>query len=99
MIEKTEAMVTTKRASSRIKRGGGIRINVSEDIEMRLQRISHTLGVPPSTLAAVAVGTWVAQQERSLTMLETMANTIGVHMGESAANDLRQALQGVAGES
>lgn len=99
MTEKTEVGVMTKMPMARIKRAGGIRINVSEDIEMRLQKISQTLGVPPSTLAAVAVGIWVSQQERSLTVFEAVASTFGAQIGESVSNEMREALRGLAGES
>lgn len=74
----------------RIKRRGDIRMKVAEDIEDRLDRISKIYGMPPSTLAAVAVGQWVAQQERMLTMHEAMANVVGEKMGEAVADELRQ---------
>jgi len=65
-------------------------MKVSEDIEVRLQKISLIYGMPPSTLAALAVGQWVAQQERTLSMTETMANRVGETMGDAVANELRQ---------
>lgn len=80
-------MTTTK---IRIKRGGDVRMKVAEDIEARLQRISQVYGMPPSTLAALAVGQWVAQQERMLMMTEAMANAVGEKMGDAVANELRQ---------
>jgi hypothetical protein len=80
-------MTTTK---VRIKRRGDIRMKVAEDIEDRLDRISKVYGMPPSTLAALAVGQWVAQQERMLMMTEAMANSIGEKMGDAVANELRQ---------
>lgn len=65
-------------------------MKVAEDIEDRLDRISKVYGMPPSTLAALAVGQWVAQQERMLMMTEAMANAVGEKMGDAVANELRQ---------
>lgn len=81
---------TTTAKKARIKRGGDLRSKVSEDIEARLYRISQIYGMPPSTLAALAVGQWVAQQERTLSMTEAMANKIGETMGDAVANEMRQ---------
>lgn len=67
-------------------------MKVAEDIEDRLQRISQVYGMPPSTLAALAVGQWVAQQERMLMMTEAMANAVGEKMGDAVANELRDQL-------
>jgi len=67
-------------------------MKVSEDIEARLARISVMYGMPPSTLAALAVGQWIAQQERTLLMMETMANTVGEQLGAVAADQLREQL-------
>ncbi len=80
-------MTTT---NERIKRRGDIRMKVAEDIEERLDRISRVYGMPPSTLAALAVGQWVAHQERTLMMTEAMANAVGERMGDAVANELRQ---------
>lgn len=77
----------------RIKRGGTLRMNVAEDIETRLERISQVYGMPPSTLAALAVGQWVAQQERMLMMTESMANAVGEKMGAAVADQLREHMQ------
>lgn len=76
--------------SKRIKRRGSLRMNVAEDIEDRLERISKVYGMPPSTLAALAVGQWVAQQERSLLMTEAMANAVGEKIGDAMADQVRQ---------
>ena len=82
-------MTTTK---ERIKRRGDIRMKVAEDIEERLDRISKVYGMPPSTLAAMAVGQWIAQQERALMMTEAISNAVGQSMGDAVATELRQQL-------
>ena len=84
-------MTTTPK--ERIKRSGDIRMKVAEDIEERLDRISKIYGMPPSTLAAMAIGQWVAQQERTLLMTEAMANALGERMGDAVANELRQQVE------
>lgn len=84
-------MTTTTK--ERIKRRGDIRMKVAEDIEERLDRISKIYGMPPSTLAAMAIGQWVAQQERTLLMTEAMANALGERMGDAVANELRQQVE------
>lgn len=76
----------------RIKRRGDIRMKVAQDIEERLDRISKIYGMPPSTLAAMAVGQWVAQQERMLMMTEHLANSVGEQLGGAFATELREQL-------
>jgi hypothetical protein len=49
-----------------IKRSDTLRVKVSPDMAERITRLSVILSLPPSTLAALAVGTWVANQERAL---------------------------------
>lgn len=74
----------------RIKRGDDLRMKVAPEINERLFKIAQIYGLPPSTLAALAVGQWVAQQERTLMMTESMANAVGQQMGDAVANELRQ---------
>lgn len=74
----------------RIKRGGLVRMKVSEDIESRLDRISGIYGMPPSTLAAMAIGQWIAQQERSLQMSETIGTKMVETMGDALTKELQQ---------
>ena len=76
----------------RIKRRGDIRMKVAEDIEERMDRISKVYGMPPSTLAAMAIGQWIAQQERMLMMTEAISNAVGERMGDAVATELRQQL-------
>lgn len=80
-------MTTVK---TRIKRGDSLRMKVTPDIMERLDKISRVLGVPPSTLCAVAVGQWVAQQERSFMMTESLANSLGAKLGDELADQFRE---------
>jgi hypothetical protein len=81
-------MTTT--THERIKRRGDIRMNVSEDIKARLIRVSQVYGMPPSVLSALALGTWLAQQERLLQMSENLANKLGESMGDAVADEMRK---------
>lgn len=73
-----------------IKRSDVLRVKVSPDINERLERLSFMFGLPPSTLAALAVGQWVANQERGFGIAEQMAQTIGDQLGEGMAEELKK---------
>lgn len=69
-------------APGRLKRAGEIRIQVSEELKERFKRVAGLYGLPPSTLAAYALGHWTAHQEASLRVVDTMAETVGGQIGE-----------------
>ena len=73
-----------------IKRSDTLRVKVSADMNDRLDRLSNLLGLPPSTLAALAVGTWVANQERALGATERMVDAIGHQFGEEMGEELKK---------
>ena len=73
-----------------IKRSDTLRVKVSPDMNDRLDRLSNLLGLPPSTLAALAVGTWVANQERALGATERMVDAIGHQFGEEMGEELKK---------
>ncbi len=73
-----------------IKRSDTLRIKISPDMNERLDRLSQMLGLPPSTLAALAVGNWVASQERGLGVAEQMAEVIGNQLGEGMVDELKK---------
>ena len=77
-------------ATRAIKRSDTLRIKVSPDMIERITRLSVILSLPPSTLAALAVGHWVASQERSLGATERMVEAIGNQLGEGMAEELKQ---------
>lgn len=81
---------TAKTRKPRIKRSGDVRMKVSDDVEARLLRISELFGLPPSTLAAFAVGQWLSQQERTLQLSETIGNKVVETMGEAITKELQQ---------
>ena len=47
----------------------------------RLERISALTGVPAATLASFAIRRWVAQQERTLALIEGLGDAVGGEMG------------------
>jgi predicted transcriptional regulator len=73
-----------------IKRGNTLRIKVSQDMNDRITRLSEILSLPPSTLAALAVGTWVANQERALGAAERMVDAIGQQFGGEMSEELKK---------
>ena len=81
-------MATEKK--ERITRGDLLRVKIADDMGTRLDRISQVYGMPPSTLAALAIGQWVAQQERTLMMTEAISNSLGEKMGDAFAAEFRQ---------
>ena len=73
-----------------IKRSDTLRVKVSPDMIERLDRLSKMFGLPPSTLAALAVGNWVANQERGLGVVDQMAKAIGDQFGEEMAEEVKK---------
>lgn len=73
-----------------IKRSDVLRVKVSPDMNDRITRLSTVLGLPPSTLAALAVGTWVANQERGLGAAERIVDAIGEEFGGQMGEELRK---------
>lgn len=85
----TETTTTNKYATPRFKRGTDIRMQVSDDLKERFKRIAGLYGLPPSTLAAYAIGQWTAQQEASLRVIDTLANTVGGQVAEEVKRQLQ----------
>lgn len=74
-------MVNRRGIGSVVKRDKSMRLTVTGDVYERLERLAVTVGVPPSTLATVALGLYVASQEKSLVLAERMAERIGDQLG------------------
>lgn len=68
-----------------VKRQDSMRISLSADMKARLYFLAEKIGVPPATLATVALGLYVTQQEQTLTMqtrvVEAMADKVGGEIG------------------
>jgi len=74
-------MVTKKSSSpaprQRIKRATQIKVSLSDEVLARLVTLSELLGVPAGTVASLAIGQYVAQQERSLGFLQSVSEQLG----------------------
>ena len=73
-------------AAPRVKRDDSLRINMATETKERLQRVADAFGIPPATLAALAIGQYIAQQERTLVAVESMTDkmvqAVGGELGE-----------------
>lgn len=74
----------------RLKRTASIKVTLSDEILAKLVTLSELLGLPTGTLASLAIGQYVAQQERSLGFLQIVADG----MGESFREELSKAVAG-----
>ncbi len=86
-------------ATAKIIRDASIRVKVQPATKERLDRIAHLFGVPPSTLASVWIGQMLTQQERSLSMLSKMADSVGGEMGKAMAQQLSMMPELFGGEA
>lgn len=72
--------------TARIKRDDSVRVSVTPETKERLQRIADAFGMPAATIAGVAIGQYIAQQERALSLVEhmtdKMADSVGGALGE-----------------
>lgn len=73
--------MANRRVAPLVKRGKSMRLTVTGDVYERLERLAVTIGVPPSTLATMALGLYVAQQEKTLVLAERMVERIGDQLG------------------
>ena len=64
-----------------IKRQDALKMSLTSEMKGRLERLAQLVGVPPATLASLAVGQYVVSLERSLGAAERMADAIGGQVG------------------
>jgi tetrahydromethanopterin S-methyltransferase subunit G len=83
---------------ARMKRDEAVRVKLDAAVKERLQRLAEMVGIPAGTLASLAVGLYVTQQERSLALSERFIDGMAVSMGEGIAQQLKQILQSFEGE-
>lgn len=60
------------RSDQTTKRTDSVRVRLSPEMMKRLERIANELGMPVSTMAALAVGHYVTEQERTFLVERTM---------------------------
>lgn len=61
----------------RIKRKAALKVGLSDEVLAKLVTLSELLGLPAGTLASLAIGQFVAQQERSLGFLQSVSDQMG----------------------
>lgn len=76
--------------AERIIRDASLRIKLSPDMKVRMERIAALYGAPPSTIAAVWLGQMLTQQENALGMVEKLASSMGSEVGEALQEAMRQ---------
>jgi len=90
-------MVTKKSSSpaprQRIKRATQIKVSLSDEVLARLVTLSELLGVPARTVASLAIGQYVAQQERSLGFLQSVSEQLGDGFKEELSKALGEQLK------
>lgn len=69
-----------------VKRKASFRVRVSADVFSRLERLAEAFGVPVATLGALAVGRFLASEERGLVGAERVAEAIA----EGAVDEARK---------
>ncbi len=70
-------------ANVKIIRDSSLRIKLQPELKIRLDRLAHIIGVPPSTLGAVWLGQAIASQERGLSVINKMAESAGAEIGNA----------------
>lgn len=76
---------TPSKSRQLVKRQESMRVSLNGEMKVRLYALAEKIGVPPATLATVALGLYVTQQEQTLTMqsrvVEAMADKVGGEIG------------------
>lgn len=75
--------------AERIKRDESIRVSVSAGTKERLQRVADALGMPVATIAGVAIGQYIATQERTLGAIESMTDKMAQAVGGEPGEQLK----------
>lgn len=75
------------------RRNQDIRIRVTPEVMARTQRVADLLGMPPSTIASLALAQYIAQQERGLLMVDKMADAIGGEMGKGLKEEMQRIME------
>jgi hypothetical protein len=81
------------RKSEMISRSGeAYQVVLDPGIQERLERLSALMNVPIGGLVSHALDTWVATQERSLALIEALAEKVGGDLGTRLRGVLRTGL-------
>lgn len=69
-------------SKARVRREDKIAVMFSSDMRKRLNVLAEGFGMPPSTLCAFAVASWVQQQENNLAMTRNAITQMAAQIGE-----------------
>lgn len=86
-------MTTERKQRKPIKRGDSIRLRIASDVLIRLDRLAALYGVPRATIASLAIGQYVTQQERSTAVIDRMADGLGEEMGKQFREAIQEQLK------
>jgi predicted transcriptional regulator len=78
-----------EQVKEKIVRADSLRIKVDSTMTKRLERLARLMGLPTATLGAVAIGQYVLQQERSLSIVSAITDTVGKQVGEQLAEQMK----------
>jgi hypothetical protein len=75
-----------------VRRDRTLRLTVTSDIYERLERLAVLVGLPPATLATVAVGFYISNQERALGATERMMDKMAEQIGGDTMIEVQKQL-------
>lgn len=79
---------------AKVRREDKVAVMFSAEMKARLDKIASAFGMPPSTLCAFAVASWVQQQENNLAMSRMAVMQLAKQMGEKVEGpEFEQMLQ------
>lgn len=79
----------SKRASAVAPRSVAIKVNLTPELHERLREVAAQLGQPPATIASIAIGSFVAQQARSLDAAARMVEAMAAQAGPAMVEQMR----------
>lgn len=78
-----------EQVKEKIVRADSLRIKIDSTMTQRLERLARLMGLPTATLGAVAIGQYVLQQERALSIVSAITDTVGKQVGEQIADQMK----------
>lgn len=67
---------------SKVRREDKVAVMFSAEMKARLDKLAEAFGMPPSTLCAFAVASWVQQQENNVSMARMAVMQMARQVGE-----------------
>ena len=79
----------SKRASAVAPRSVAIKVNLTPELHERLREVAAQLGQALATIASIAIGSFVAQQARSLDAAARMVEAMAAQAGPAMTEQMR----------